>query len=602
MFQSFDEKTTPAQGRTNLPLLRAELARQGLDGFLVPHEDEFQNEYLPAANERLSWLTGFTGSAGAAAVLAGKAAIFVDGRYTLQARAQVDTALFEPQDFRPGTVAQWIAANAGPGARIGYDPWLHSIDAADGLREALKKSGIEFVAVRENPVDRVWAARPALPQAPAYPHAASLAGETGEEKRTRLAAKLKETGADAAVITSPSSIAWMLNIRGGDVAHTPLPLSRAILNADGAVELFMEAAKVTPELPAHLGNRVVIRPPSEFLAALGNLAGKAVVCDPSVAPAAVFEALSSAKANVRRGQDPCVLPRAIKNAAEIAGTRAAHARDGAALTRFLHWLAVETPKGGVTEIGAAEKLEAFRREVRELRDVSFETISGAGPNAALPHYRVTRKTNRPLEPGIYLVDSGAQYPDGTTDVTRTVAIGTPTAEMKRANTLVLKGHIAIATARFPDGTCGAHLDALARLALWRAGLDYDHGTGHGVGSYLSVHEGPQNISKALRDAPLKPGMIVSNEPGYYKTGAFGIRIENLVLVTPAEEIPGGERPMMGFETLTLAPIDTALVDPALLSKEERDWLNAYHARVAAAIGPQLEGDAQAWLMQATRAI
>ncbi|MFO1186314.1 MAG: aminopeptidase P family protein [Alphaproteobacteria bacterium] len=602
MFQTFDEKTTPAQGATHLPLLRAELARQGFDGFLVPHEDEFQNEYLPAGNERLAWLTGFTGSAGAAAVLAEKAAIFVDGRYTLQARAQVDTALFEPQDFRAGSVAQWLAASARPGARVGYDPWLHSIDAADGLREALQRAGLELVPVRENPIDRVWAARPAMPQAPAHPHAASLAGEAAEEKRTRLAAKLKEAGADAAVITSPSSIAWLLNIRGGDVAHTPLPLSRAILGANGAVELFMDAVKVTPDLPAHLGNRVVIRPPAEFLSALAGLAGKSVVCDPAVAPAAVFETLGAAKARIKRGQDPCVLPRAVKNAAEIAGTRAAHARDGAALTRFLHWIAVEAPKGGLTEIGAAEKLEAFRRQSDALKDTSFDTISGAGPNAALPHYRVTKKTNRPIGPGIYLVDSGAQYPDGTTDVTRTIAIGTPTAEMKRANTLVLKGHIAIATARFPEGTCGVHLDALARLALWRAGLDYDHGTGHGVGSYLGVHEGPQNISKALRDAPLKPGMIVSNEPGYYKTGAYGIRIENLVLVMPAEEIPGGDRPMMGFETLTLAPIDTALVDAALLSPEERAWLNAYHARVAAAIGPELDGEAKAWLTLATRAI
>jgi Xaa-Pro aminopeptidase len=335
---------------------------------------------------------------------------------------------------------------------------------------------------------------------------------------------------------------------------------------------------------------------------LRALAGKPVVCDPGVAPAAVFETLIEAKAEVRRAPDPCIAPRSIKNAAEIAGTRAAHARDGAALTRFLHWVSVEAPKGGLTEISAAEQLEAFRRQSNALKDVSFETISGAGPNAALPHYRVTKKTNRAIEPGIYLVDSGAQYLDGTTDVTRTVAIGAPSSEMKRAFTLVLKGHIALATARFPEGTCGVHLDALARLALWRAGLDYDHGTGHGVGSYLGVHEGPQNISRYLRDAPLKPGMIISNEPGYYRTGAFGIRIENLVLVTPAEPIPGGERPMMGFETLTLAPIDVALVDSALLSREEREWLNAYHTRVASVIGPQLEGEAKAWLASVTKPI
>jgi Xaa-Pro aminopeptidase len=600
MFQTFDEKTTPAQGRAHLPLLRAELARLGLEGFLVPHEDEFQNEYLPAGNERLAWLTGFTGSAGAAAVLADKAAVFVDGRYTLQVRAQVDTSLFEPQDFRSGSLAHWLAANAKDGARVGYDPWLHSVEALDALKEAVKNRGIVLVPVAENPIDGIWAGRPPVPMAPAVPHAQDFAGESGGEKRTRLAARLAEGDAAAAIITSPASIAWLLNVRGGDVAHTPLPLARAILNASGAVDLFLDEEKVTPGLAAHLGNSVTIRPPAEFLGALQGLAGKTVIADPASAPAAVFAALGDAKAQVRRGQDPCVAPRSIKNIAEIAGTRAAHARDGAALSRFLHWIAVEGPKGGLTEISAAEKLEAFRREISTLKDVSFETISGAGPHAALPHYRVTTKTNRAIEPGIYLVDSGAQYPDGTTDVTRTLAIGTPTAEMRRAFTLVLKGHIALATARFPEGTCGVHLDVLARLALWQAGMDYDHGTGHGVGSYLGVHEGPQNISKFLRDVALKPGMIVSNEPGYYKTGAFGIRIENLVLVTPAEPIPGGDRPMMGFETLTLAPIDRVLTDVSLLSPAEIIWLNAYHARVAAVIGPQLEGAAREWLADVTR--
>jgi Xaa-Pro aminopeptidase len=602
MFQSFDEKTTPAQGRINLPLLRAELARLGLDGFLVPHEDEFQNEYLPPGNERLAWLTGFTGSAGAAVVLADKAAVFADGRYTLQARAQVDTGLFEPQDFRPGTVAQWLVAHAKQGAKIGYDPWVHSIDAVDAFKEAIKKRGLILVPASENPIDRVWAGRPAVPKAPVHPHTQDFAGESAADKRARLAQRLKEADAAAAVITSPSSIAWLLNVRGGDVLHTPLPLARAILHASGAVDLFLDAQKVTPGLQQHLGDAVVIRPSSEFLPGLRALSGQAVVCDPGVAPAAVFETLTQANAQVRRAPDPCIAPRSIKNAAEIAGTRAAHARDGAALTRFLHWVSVEAPKGGLTEISAAEQLEAFRRQSNALKDVSFETISGAGPNAALPHYRVTKKTNRAIEPGIYLVDSGAQYLDGTTDVTRTIAIGAPPSEMKRAFTLVLKGHIALALARFPEGTCGAHLDALARLALWRAGLDYDHGTGHGVGSYLGVHEGPQNISRYLRDAPLKPGMIISNEPGYYKTGAFGIRIENLVLVTPAEQIPGGERPMMGFETLTLAPIDVALVEVPLLSSEEREWLNNYHARVVAVIGPQLDGAAKAWLLSVTKPI
>jgi Xaa-Pro aminopeptidase len=405
------------------------------------------------------------------------------------------------------------------------------------------------------------------------------------------------------VITAPASVAWLLNIRGGDVPHTPLPLGRAILNQSGTVDLFIEREKIMPGLEAHLGNGCVIRPPEEFLPALAAFGGKTVSCDPSSAPAAVFAALGEAKANVKRGTDPCVAPRAIKNAAEITGTRAAHARDGAALSRFLHWLSVKGTNGQVSEIQAAEELEAFRRANGALKDVSFETISGAGPNGAIVHYRVTTKTNRAIEPGsLFLVDSGAQYLDGTTDVTRTVAVGTPSEEMRDRFTRVLKGHIGIAIARFPEGTCGVHLDVLARLALWQAGLDYDHGTGHGVGSYLGVHEGPQNISKALRNVPLEPGMIVSNEPGYYKTGAYGIRIENLVLVTPASEIAGGERPMMGFETLTLAPIDRALIKVELLTGDERAWINAYHARVRDVVAAQLDGDAKTWLIEATKAV
>ncbi|MFZ1990597.1 MAG: aminopeptidase P family protein [Alphaproteobacteria bacterium] len=603
MFQTFEERTSPAQGAAHLPLVRAELKRRGLDGFIVPHEDEFQNEYLPASNERLAWLTGFTGSAGAAVVLGEKAAVFADGRYTLQVRAQTDTALFEPLDFRAGAVATWIAANAAPGARIGYDPWLHSIDALDALRDALKAKSIELVPCKDNPIDAAWTGRPAAPKAPVVAHGESYSGEASIAKRERLAAKLGEGKADAAIITSPASVAWLLNVRGGDVPHTPLPLGRAILYSSGAVDLFIEREKISPGLEAHLGNGCVIRPPSEFVPALGALGGKTVSADPGSAPSAVFSALGDAKATIKRGADPCIAPRAIKNAAEITGTRAAHARDGAALSRFLHWLSREGASGELSEIDAAEKLEAFRRANGALKDVSFETISGAGANGAIVHYRVTTKTNRAIEPGsLFLVDSGAQYLDGTTDVTRTIAVGTPSEEMRDRFTRVLKGHIALGSARFPEGTCGAHLDALARLALWQAGLDYDHGTGHGVGSYLGVHEGPQNISKAMRNVPLEPGMIVSNEPGYYKTGAYGIRIENLVLVTPAEQIPGGDRPMMGFETLTLAPIDRHLIVRELLTEAERNWLNAYHARVAAVIGPQLDGEAKAWLDEATRPI
>lgn len=603
MFQTFEERTSPAQGRTNLPLVRAGIARAGLDGFIVPHEDEYQNEYLPAANERLAWLTGFTGSAGAAAVLKQKAAIFIDGRYTLQVRSQVDTALFEPLDFRPGALATWLTSNAGTGARIGYDPWLHSIDSLDALREALKAKNIELVPCKDNPIDAVWSARPAAPLAPVQPHIESYSGESSTAKLERLAAKLREAKADACVITSPASIAWLLNIRGGDVPHTPLPLGRAILHQSGAVDLFIEREKVTPGLDVHLGNACVVRGPEEFLPALAAFGGKMVSADPASAPAAVFAALGDAKATIKRGSDPCIAPRAIKNAAEIAGTRSAHARDGAALSRFLHWLSINGPSGGVSEIQAAEELEGFRRSNGALKDVSFETISGAGPNGAIVHYRVTTKTNRSIEPGsLFLVDSGAQYLDGTTDVTRTIAMGEPTEEMRDRFTRVLKGHIGIATARFPEGTCGCHLDVLARLALWQAGLDYDHGTGHGVGSYLGVHEGPQNISKALRNVPLEPGMIVSNEPGYYKSGAYGIRIENLVLVMPASEIVGGERPMMSFETLTLAPIDRALIMPSLLTEAERRWVNEYHARVREVIAPELDEAPKSWLIEATKPI
>ena len=603
MFQTFEERTSPAQGAAHLPLVRAELVRRGLDGFIVPHEDEFQNEYLPACNERLAWLTGFTGSAGAAVVLADKAAVFVDGRYTLQVRSQTDTALFEPNDFRAGAIATWIGANARSGARIGYDPWLHSIDSLDALRDALKPKAIELVPCKDNPIDLTWTGRPAAPMAPVVAHGESYSGEVSQTKRERLAAKLAEGMADAAVITSPASIAWLLNVRGADVPHTPLPLARAILYSSGAVDLFIEREKISPGLEAHLGNGCVIRPPSEFLPALAGFGGKTVSADPASAPSMVFSALGEAKATVKRNADPCIAPRAVKNNAEIVGTRTAHARDGAALSRFLHWIAREGASGELTEIEAAEELEAFRRANGALKDVSFETISGAGSNGAIVHYRVTTKTNRAIEPGsLFLVDSGAQYLDGTTDVTRTIAIGEPSDEMRDRFTRVLKGHIALGSARFPEGTCGVHLDALARMALWQAGLDYDHGTGHGVGSYLGVHEGPQNISKALRNVPLEPGMIVSNEPGYYKTGAYGIRIENLVLVTPAEKIAGGDRPMMGFETLTLAPIDLGLVVPSLLTDAERAWLNAYHARVRAVIGPQLDGEAKAWLETATRPI
>ncbi len=604
MHQTFDDHADPSFGSKHLPLIREQLRKQGLDGFLIPHEDEHQNEYLPDANERLSWATGFTGSAGAAVVLADKAAVFVDGRYTLQVKHQIDPALFEARDLVDGGVPLYIEEETKGGQVIGYDPRLHSPDALGWLKISAKKSGAVLKAVDDNPVDAAWAAaRPPQPAAAIHPHPLQYSGEESADKRARVGADVAKAGADAAVLTAPSSIAWLFNVRGGDVIRSPLPLGQAILDKDGTATLFLDPAKVTPELPAFLGNQVTLARPDDLPAALGALKGKTVLIDPAQSSAWYFDALEQAGAEVVRGADPCALPRACKNAAEIEGTQAAHVRDGAALTRFLYWLATEAQTALPDEVEIVSKLESFREATGLLKDLSFDTIAGAGPNGAVVHYRPTHKSNRRIEPGqLLLVDSGGQYLDGTTDVTRTVAIGQPTAEMIDRFTLVLKGHIALAKIRFPAGTTGSALDVLARAPLWRRGLDFDHGTGHGVGSYLGVHEGPQRISKAPNTVALRPGMIVSNEPGFYKTGDFGIRIENLQFVTEAEPIAGGERPMLGFETLTLAPIDPTLIDPAMLSADERAWLNAYHARVLTVIGPQVEPAVRAWLEGACAAI
>ncbi len=603
MFQTYDDPGGPALGRKHLPKLRKALKAAGLDGFIVPHEDEWQNEYVPAAYDRLAWVTGFTGSAGAAVVFADKAAIFVDGRYTLQVRAQVDGALFEYLDLVDGGPAAYIRERAGKGAKIGFDPKLHSPDSLDKLRAAATAAGAELLPAARNPIDGIWDDRPPIPTAKVEPYAETYAGESAASKRQRLGEGLAKDGADAVVITSPASIAWLFNIRGGDVSRTPLPLGEAVLRADGTADLFLAEEKVSRELREWLGNQVAVKRSEELEPTLAALSGKRVRLDPGSASAWYFEQLANAGAEIVRGQDPVVLPRACKNAAEVEGSRKAHIRDGAAVSRFLHWLAADGQSGKVQEIEACQKLEAFRAETRGLKDLSFDSISGAGPNGAIIHYRVTKKTNRKLARGqLFLIDSGGQYLDGTTDITRTVPIGRATKEMRDRFTRVLKGHIALSRVRFPKGTTGHQLDALARLSLWDAGLDYDHGTGHGVGVYLGVHEGPHRIAKWVNTQPLEPGMIVSNEPGYYKPGAFGIRIENLQVVTPAEDIAGGERPMLGFETLTLAPIDRALIVKQLLSKEERDWLNAYHARVWEKVGPQLEGEAKAWLEAATKAI
>jgi Xaa-Pro aminopeptidase len=587
---------------TRVAALRAELKRRGLAGFIVPRADEHQGEYVPPRAERLAWLTGFTGSAGLAIVLEHTAAVFVDGRYTLQVTQQVDPKLFIFRHITDQPPEGWVAEQLPKGGKLGYDPWLHTPDGLETLRRAAAKAGGELAACADNPLDAVWADQPAPPIAPVRPHELRFTGRDSVDKRTTLGGKLAADKVDAAVLTAPDSIAWLLNIRGGDVPRTPLPLSFAVLHADGGVDLFIDRRKLVPGLEAHLGNAVRVQAPdrlSETLDALGR-EKRRVLADPTSAAAAIFDRLAAAGAEIVRGSDPCALPKACKNPVEIEGTRAAHRRDGAAVTRFLAWLALHGAAGTLTEIDAAERLAQFRRENELFRDFSFDTISGAGPNGAIVHYRVTPETNRPIRSGeLYLIDSGAQYLDGTTDITRTVAIGTPAAEMRDRFTRVLKGHIALGSARFPRGTTGSQLDALARTALWAVGIDYDHGTGHGVGSYLGVHEGPQRISKVPNRVPLDVGMIVSNEPGFYKTGGYGIRIENLVTVIEAK-VDGGERPMLAFETLTLAPIDRSLIEPSLLAPAEIAWLDSYHARVRGIIGPLVDAETAAWLAEATR--
>jgi len=604
MRQTFDETTDPSFGPRHVPLIRKAMAEQGLDALVVPHEDEHQNEYLPPANDRLGWATGFTGSAGAAVIFQDKAAIFVDGRYTLQVRDQVDAATFEIRDLVDGGVTAYLEEAASAGQAIGYDPRLHSPDALARLSQAAAKAGAKLTPVEVNPLDRAWGAeRPKQPAAPVVPHPLEFAGESAAEKRRRVGETVAAQGAAAAVLTAPASIAWLFNIRGGDVIRSPLPLGQAVLSADGAARLFLDPRKVTAELPAWLGADVRLERPEDLAAALSELKGKTVLVDPAQSSAWYFDTLSQAGAQVLRAEDPCALPRACKNAVELEGARRAHERDGLALTRFLHWLATEGEARPVDEIAAVRKLEAFREATGALKDLSFDTIAGAAANGAVVHYRPTERLNRRAEPGsLMLIDSGAQYLDGTTDVTRTVAIGEPSAEMKQRFTLVLKGHLALGRVRFPVGTTGSALDVLARAALWAHGLDYDHGTGHGVGSYLGVHEGPQRITKSPSAVALRPGMIVSNEPGYYKTGGYGIRIENLQAVTEPAEVDGGDRPMLGFETLTLAPIDRRCVARELLTEEERAQLDAYHTRVRQTLGPQLEAPARAWLEEATAPI
>ena len=577
-----------------LAALRAELDRQGLHGFIVPRADEHLGEYVPADAERLAWLTGFTGSAGLAAVLPDRAAVFTDGRYVLQLQAETDPALWERRHITDEPPQTWLARHAKSGTRIGYDPLLIS---EEGLQRYLD-AGLAMSPVAANPVDAVWTDRPAPPCSPAVPHPIAQAGRDSATKRADLAAALREARQDAAILTDPASIAWLLNIRGADLPYTPFALSFAILHADGRTELFMAGKKLPDATRAWLGSAVPVQERAALPAALARLAGSCVRVDPATAPVWFAQTLRAAGATVAAGMDPCLLPKASKNPVEQQGARDAHVRDAIAVCRFLHWL--DSAAGHTTELDAAARLLAFRTESPEFRGESFPAISAAGEHGAIIHYRVTPRTNRPINPGeLYLIDSGGQYADGTTDITRTVWTGPghPPPALRDRVTRVLKGHIAIATLVFPQGVAGPHVDAFARAALWQAGLDYDHGTGHGVGSYLSVHEGPVSLSRAAKPVPIAAGMILSNEPGYYAPGEYGIRLENLILVQPAD-LPEAKRPFLRFETLTLAPFDRRLIERDLLTAEEAAWLDAYHARVNAEIGPRLDPAARAWLATA----
>ena len=601
-FQSFHPKSDSSQSGPRLTALRAALAKASLDGFIIPRTDDYQGEYVPACAERLAWLTGFTGSWGLALVLKDRAALFVDGRYTEQAREQCDGTLFEHCHLIDLPPHQWLETALQPHAQIGYDPTLHTEDSLTRIRASVEKAGAHLVPSPHNLVDAVWSDRPALPLAPVKLHPLAFAGEASADKLTRITKELAREKAEVLLVTDPHNLAWIFNIRGNDVSHTPLPHGRALIPQQGKPVLALDPRKLDTDTGAALASLAELIEPDALLARLQAIAHNknSIRIDPATASVFFIQAIEQAGGLVMRGADPVSQMKAQKNDTEKNGTRAAHLRDGVAMTRFLHWLDQEAPKGRLTEIEAAEKLEEFRLSSNQLVDLSFPSISAAGPHAALPHYRVSTQTNSPIENGFYLIDSGGQYQDGTTDITRTIAVGAVSAEMKDRYTRVLKGMIAIARATFPKGTSGAQLDALARRALWDIGCDFDHGTGHGVGSFLSVHEGPQRLSK-IGTAPLEVGMILSDEPGYYKSGAYGIRIENLVLVEP-RQFEHGDRPMLGFETLTFAPIDTRPIDKSLMDEGEIAWLNAYHGEVAKRLAPQLEGEAKDWLLAATRPI
>ncbi len=601
-FQTFEDADQRAAVPERIAALRAELDRHGFDGIVVPRADRQQNEYLPASEERLAWLTGFTGSAGLAIVLKDRAALFVDGRYTVQAASQVDAAMFAVEHLVDNPPDTWIERTLRGGAQLAYDPWLHTTESVEKLQRACSVVGATLVALEHNLIDGLWTDRPAPPRGAVTLRAPELAGESGPSKIQRVQAELVKLRADLAVVSDPQNVAWLFNIRGADVPHTPLALAFASVPREGRPALYIEPAKLDKAVRHALEEIAEVRAPEALTHDLAQAKDRAVRLDAASAADALSRLVANAGGKVLRGPDPIALMKSVKNATEVANARQVQLRDGAAMARFLAWFEREAPSGKLTEIDAVAALESFRRDTGKLKDISFPTIAGAGPNGAIVHYRVTRASNRRIGMNeLFLIDSGAQYEDGTTDITRTVAVGEPSTEMRERFTRVLKGHIAIATAVFPDGSTGAQLDPLARIALWQAGLDFDHGTGHGVGSYLSVHEGPARISK-LGNTALKRGMILSNEPGYYKTGEYGIRIENLLLVIEAPQPPGAEKPLNGFETLTLAPIDRRLIDVRLLNEAERVWVDAYHARVARQIGTQLDAPARRWLETATQRV
>ncbi len=593
MFQDFADTNQRHLTPARIADLRARIEALGIDGLIVPRADQFQGEYVPACAERLNWLTGFSGSAGSAVILKATAAIFVDGRYTLQVREQVDLDLITPLQVPNESPQTWVSDNLPAGGKLGFDPWLVTIRDADGFDAACRKAGAELIALDSNPIDAIWSDRPPAPNKPVVQQPLQFAGVSAADKLRAVADGLQERGARACVLTQTDAVAWIFNIRGSDIPHTPAVLAFSIVHDDASADLFMDPARIDDDARDALAQADVrLAQPAELTAVLQKLgaAGAGVELDFPWAAEALRRTLVASGATVTHHESPCTLPRATKNHAELEGARAAHLRDGIPMAQFLHWLEVNAPTGELDEIAAARKLESLRAQGGELRDLSFDTISGAGPHAAIPHYRVSETSNLPIENNrIYLVDSGAQYVDGTTDVTRTIIVGTPTDEMKDRFTRVLKGMINLSRARFPAGTTGGHLDPIARAALWEAGLDFDHGTGHGVGSYLSVHEGPQRFSKADRTV-LQPGMILSNEPGYYKAGEYGIRIENLLIVREAEAIEGGERPMHWFETLTFTPIDRNLVEPAIMNDTELGWLNDYHVQVVKKVAPRLDSE------------